>query len=60
LRINLEFVNVFDFHTFATIKIDELSKWRSSNIKKGYTFQIQKITDVKPNELEIDNVEAED
>lgn len=60
LQIDLEFVNVFDFHTFATIEIDELSKWRSSNIKKGYTFQLQKVTDVKPKELEKDSVENED
>ena len=52
LRIDLEFVNVFDFHTFATIKIDALSKWMNSNVKKGYIYQIHKITDVKPQEDE--------
>lgn len=48
LRIDLEFVNVFDFHTFATIKIDTLSKQISGNVSKGYAYQIRKVTDVKP------------
>jgi len=51
LRIDLEFVNVFDFHTFATIKIEELAKWKNSTIKKGYIYQIQKVTDIKPQEF---------
>ena len=57
LQIDLEFVNVFDFHTFAIIKIEELSKRSIGNIKKGYAFQIHKITDVKPKELEKENAE---
>jgi len=52
LRIDLEFVNVFDFHTFATIKIDELAKWMSGSSRKGYTYQILKVNDVKPKEIE--------
>lgn len=51
LCISLEFVNVFDFHTFATIKINSLPRL-SANIKEGFTYQILKVNDVKPLEFE--------
>ena len=59
LCIDLEFVNVFDFHTFATIKIDALSKWMNSSVKKGYIYQIRKVTDVKPQKIDKDLAEEE-
>lgn len=59
LHIDLEFVNVFDFHTFATIKIDALSKCMNSNVKKEYTYQIKKVNDVRPKEIEEEPTEEE-
>ncbi len=50
LRLDLEFVNVFDFHTYAVITIDALAKYSNSTVKKEYTYRIKKITDVKPAE----------
>lgn len=50
--IDLEFVNVFDFHTFATINIEEFAKQVDHHTNPHYIYQIKKITDVKPKEPE--------
>lgn len=47
LQIDLEFVNVFDFCTSGVIKIERIANWEKVK-GKGYTYQIKKITDVKP------------
>lgn len=59
LRIDLEFVNVFDYHTNAVIVIDELAKWFVCNGKR-YSYQILKIADVKPKEIEEEQSETEE
>ncbi|MBR6657842.1 MAG: hypothetical protein IKL18_06710 [Oscillospiraceae bacterium] len=57
---NLEFINVFDYSTFVTIKIDELAK-NYDKSKVLFSYQIQKISDAKQLNLpeENKNIESE-
>lgn len=45
LALSIDFINVFDYTTPATLHIEDMEHW---NVKRDYAYRIAKFIDVKP------------
>lgn len=48
LLLKLSFTNVFDYTTQANLQIDEIGQWFTRSTATEYSYQLQKIANVKP------------
>lgn len=55
LALSINFINVFDYATPATLHIEDMEHW---NVKKDYAYRIAKFIDVKPQKSEQNEKEA--